>query len=112
MVLDLRNDYEWDAGHFEGAERPLEEEFVETPVGECHECRPCSFDCSSRNWNRIVLYGNGQSSGGNGRGGRIGSWLRPHILMFDLRCGFEASAGRAHVTYNSKVQATCADSCR
>ena len=24
VVLDVRNSYEWDAGHFEGAERPLE----------------------------------------------------------------------------------------
>ena len=29
----MRNDYEWDAGHFEGAERPAEEVFHETPVG-------------------------------------------------------------------------------
>ncbi|EFJ51382.1 hypothetical protein VOLCADRAFT_103426 [Volvox carteri f. nagariensis] len=34
VVLDVRNDYEWDAGHFEGAERPAEEIFAETPVGE------------------------------------------------------------------------------
>eukprot|EP00798_Chlamydomonas_sp_ICE-L_P006427 gene6427-3055_t len=33
VVLDVRNDYEWDAGHFVGAERPQEEEFAETPVG-------------------------------------------------------------------------------
>lgn len=33
-VLDVRNDYEWDAGHFVGAERPQEEVFAETPVGE------------------------------------------------------------------------------
>lgn len=31
VVLDVRNSYEWDAGHFEGAERPREEEFRETP---------------------------------------------------------------------------------
>lgn len=24
LVLDVRNSYEWDAGHFEGAARPLE----------------------------------------------------------------------------------------
>ncbi len=24
-MLDVRNDYEWDAGHFQGAERPAEE---------------------------------------------------------------------------------------
>jgi rhodanese-related sulfurtransferase len=24
LVLDVRNSYEWDAGHFEGAQRPLE----------------------------------------------------------------------------------------
>lgn len=34
VVLDVRNDYEWDAGHFEGAARPAEEVFNETPVGE------------------------------------------------------------------------------
>ena len=32
LVLDLRNGYEWDAGHFEGAERPQEEEFNQTPT--------------------------------------------------------------------------------
>lgn len=33
-MLDVRNDYEWDAGHFAGAARPAEEVFNETPVGE------------------------------------------------------------------------------
>lgn len=33
VVLDVRNSYEWDAGHFAGAERPLEDEFRETPAG-------------------------------------------------------------------------------
>ena len=33
VVLDVRNGYEWDAGHFHGAERPAEEVFAETPVG-------------------------------------------------------------------------------
>lgn len=32
IVLDLRNSYEWDAGHFAGAERPREDEFNETPT--------------------------------------------------------------------------------
>ena len=32
VVLDVRNGYEWDAGHFEGAERPEEEEFNQTPT--------------------------------------------------------------------------------
>lgn len=32
VVLDVRNSYEWDAGHFEGAERPLEDNFHETPT--------------------------------------------------------------------------------
>jgi predicted sulfurtransferase len=32
VVLDVRNAYEWDAGHFQGAERPVEAEFRETPV--------------------------------------------------------------------------------
>jgi rhodanese-related sulfurtransferase len=31
VVLDVRNSYEWDAGHFVGAERPVESEFCETP---------------------------------------------------------------------------------
>jgi rhodanese-related sulfurtransferase len=31
VVLDVRNAYEWDAGHFEGAHRPLEDAFNETP---------------------------------------------------------------------------------
>ncbi|GAX76344.1 hypothetical protein CEUSTIGMA_g3790.t1 [Chlamydomonas eustigma] len=34
VVLDVRNGYEWDAGHFQGAGRPAEEVFNETPVGE------------------------------------------------------------------------------
>jgi predicted sulfurtransferase len=34
VVLDVRNGYEWDAGHFQGAQRPAEEVFAETPVGE------------------------------------------------------------------------------
>lgn len=32
IVLDVRNAYEWDAGHFAGAERPLEDNFCETPT--------------------------------------------------------------------------------
>ena len=32
MVLDVRNSYEWDAGHFSGAARPAEVEFNETPT--------------------------------------------------------------------------------
>jgi predicted sulfurtransferase len=32
VVLDVRNGYEWDAGHFQGAGRPAEEVFNETPV--------------------------------------------------------------------------------
>lgn len=31
-MLDVRNDYEWDAGHFQGAARPREEAFQDTPV--------------------------------------------------------------------------------
>jgi predicted sulfurtransferase len=34
VVLDVRNGYEWDAGHFRGSARPAEEVFNETPVGE------------------------------------------------------------------------------
>ena len=30
----MRNDYEWDAGHFSGADRPAEAVFNETPVGQ------------------------------------------------------------------------------
>lgn len=32
LILDVRNGYEWDAGHFEGAQRPVEDEFNETPT--------------------------------------------------------------------------------
>ncbi|KAI3436466.1 hypothetical protein D9Q98_005883 [Chlorella vulgaris] len=32
LMLDVRNSYEWDAGHFEGAARPLEAHFHETPT--------------------------------------------------------------------------------
>lgn len=40
VMLDVRNDYEWDAGHFRGAARPAEEEFNDTPVGEGVEGLP------------------------------------------------------------------------
>jgi UPF0176 protein len=32
LVIDVRNDYEWDVGHFEGAERPSCESFREFPA--------------------------------------------------------------------------------
>ncbi|MEM7175727.1 MAG: rhodanese-related sulfurtransferase [Chlamydiota bacterium] len=32
LVLDVRNDYEWDVGHFEGAKRPACKTFREFPV--------------------------------------------------------------------------------
>ena len=32
ILLDVRNGYEWDAGHFQGAARPLEDNFNETPT--------------------------------------------------------------------------------
>lgn len=34
VLLDVRNGYEWDAGHFQGAERPVEDAFAQTPVGD------------------------------------------------------------------------------
>lgn len=34
LLLDVRNGYEWDAGHFEGAPRPPVETFRETPTRE------------------------------------------------------------------------------
>jgi predicted sulfurtransferase len=37
LVLDVRNAYEWDAGHFKGAERPLEDNFNETPTESMNE---------------------------------------------------------------------------
>ncbi|GAB4820885.1 hypothetical protein N2152v2_007931 [Parachlorella kessleri] len=40
VVLDLRNSYEWDAGHFIGAERPLEDNFHETPTETTDEKVP------------------------------------------------------------------------
>ena len=30
VILDVRNDYEWDAGHFLGAERPSNQRFRDT----------------------------------------------------------------------------------
>ncbi|KAK9807219.1 hypothetical protein WJX73_010323 [Symbiochloris irregularis] len=36
VVLDVRNGYEWDAGHFEGAARPLEDNFQDTPTDAAH----------------------------------------------------------------------------
>lgn len=38
VVLDLRNDFEWDAGHFEGADRPPEHNFSQTPTGGLLGC--------------------------------------------------------------------------
>eukprot|EP00854_Cymbomonas_tetramitiformis_P001753 gene1753-2414_t len=32
VIVDVRNDYEWDAGHFIGAERPLNERFRDTKL--------------------------------------------------------------------------------
>jgi predicted sulfurtransferase len=40
IVLDVRNSYEWDAGHFEGAERPLEDNFHETPTESTNDHVP------------------------------------------------------------------------
>lgn len=40
VVLDLRNSYEWDAGHFVGAERPLE-------VGEVHKLLCLGITCAT-----------------------------------------------------------------
>ncbi|CAD7698986.1 unnamed protein product [Ostreobium quekettii] len=40
VVLDVRNSYEWDAGHFEGAKRPQEDCFWETPLGNKEEDVP------------------------------------------------------------------------
>ena len=38
VVLDVRNGYEWDIGHFAGASRPSEYNFVDTPTGaQVHE---------------------------------------------------------------------------
>jgi len=37
IVLDVRNAYEWDAGHFAGAARPLEDAFRETPTRAASE---------------------------------------------------------------------------
>ena len=34
LLIDVRNDYEWDTGHFAGAQRPTEYNFIETPVGK------------------------------------------------------------------------------
>ena len=33
VVLDVRNQYEWDAGHFQGAERPMEVSLPGTATG-------------------------------------------------------------------------------
>ena len=30
VLLDVRNGYEWDVGHFKGAQRPVQESFRET----------------------------------------------------------------------------------
>jgi predicted sulfurtransferase len=33
LLIDVRNDYEWDTGHFAGADKPQEYNFIETPTG-------------------------------------------------------------------------------
>merc|ERR1719305_2056144 len=38
LVIDVRNDYEWDTGHFAGADRPEEYNFIDTPVDEAYGC--------------------------------------------------------------------------
>lgn len=43
IVLDVRNDYEWDAGHFSAAARPSEEVFNETPVGDLEDDIPLAL---------------------------------------------------------------------
>ncbi|MEW5313610.1 MAG: hypothetical protein WDW38_005164 [Sanguina aurantia] len=43
IVLDVRNDYEWDAGHFSHAARPSEEVFNETPVGDMEDDLPLAL---------------------------------------------------------------------
>jgi predicted sulfurtransferase len=37
VVMDLRNDYEWDAGHFDWAPRPDEEVFAGERVKWCKQ---------------------------------------------------------------------------
>jgi len=45
VVLDVRNGYEWDGGHFEGAARPTEEHFNQTPTDDIPQAlRGCPKD--------------------------------------------------------------------
>lgn len=49
VVLDVRNGYEWDAGHFHGAARPQEATFSETPTDVADDVAPLPLelrDCS------------------------------------------------------------------
>lgn len=41
LVLDVRNSYEWDAGHFVGAERPLEVGIWVSRRGRAGQCPAC-----------------------------------------------------------------------
>lgn len=64
LLLDVRNGYEWDVGHFQGAERPDVECFRETEfglaegevpqvstrsdVGNCHNEVPCPVEAQRK----------------------------------------------------------------
>ena len=72
IVLDVRNDYEWDAGHFVGAERPQEEVFAETPVGEQQAEVPQPLKGLDPDTPVMVRRGRGAGWGGQGGEGRVG----------------------------------------
>ena len=56
VLLDVRNGYEWDVGHFRGAERPVQESFRETvetnveegsgPLAGVDKSRPIMMYCT------------------------------------------------------------------
>lgn len=55
IVLDVRNDYEWDCGHFEGSARPTNQRFRETdlsaPGQPLHDKPKCALSPSRpRSW--------------------------------------------------------------
>ena len=64
VVLDVRNGYEWDAGHFEGAQRPLEVRGVSNAQcvngqcvnAQCVNAAHCVQQCRVQCVNALCVY--------------------------------------------------------
>ncbi len=57
VVLDVRNDYEWDAGHFQGADRPQEVcNFSHAGHSQCVSCLGLDCDAFSATFVTLTMY--------------------------------------------------------